>query len=318
MTGDETLQRKTTFAAILIAAASFGTASAQAQEFPCDSVEWIVGWGAGGGSDTFARSIAPGVSDALGVPVTVINMPGASSIVAMEEVLGRDADGCTLFSITPDQLTNELTGLTELSYRDLDAVMRAHVDIGMMYGAGDGLQSWDDVTSASEDVLVGGTGAASFDEIVVQIVMDDAGVPYRYIPYENASDMHADLIGGRLHLIYDEVSVMNPMIEAGQVTPLLALADERLEAFPDVPAAGELDYTVPPSLWRGVSVAGDAPEDVVAMLEAAFLKAAETEAYTEFEEGRMLNLYPGTLGAADFTSLLDREFEAYRAVTESK
>lgn len=310
-----------TIAAAIVAggAVMMAPLAGHAADYPCDSVEWIVGWGAGGGSDTFARSMAPGVGDALGVPVTVINMPGASSITAMEEVLARDADGCTLFSVTPDQLTNEITGLTDLSHIDLAPVMRAHVDIGMLYGAEDGgIGSWDDVASADKELLVGGTGAASFDEIVVSIILDSAGVGYRYIPYENASDMHADLIGGRLDMIYDEVSVMAPMIEAGQVKPLLALADESLEAYADVPAAGGKGYDVPPSLWRGVSVKAGTDEAAVSQLEAAFMAAADTPVYQEFEAGRMLNLYPGRQGAADFSATLAKEHDAYKSVIGSK
>jgi len=313
---------KTNATAALAVAGLLGAADgARAADYPCDSVEWIVGWGAGGGSDTFARSIAPGVSDALGVPVQVINMPGASSIVAMQEVLAREADGCTLFSVTPDQITNELTGLTELSWQELTPVYRAHVDVGMLHAAADGeLDSWDGVVEWAKanpgELLLGGTGAASFDEIVTDILMGSVGLDYRYIPYESASDMHADLLGGRLHVIYDEVSVMAPMIEAEQVHPLLVIAEERLERYPDVPAAGELGYQVPPSLWRGVAVKEGTSDEVVAMLEAAFRQAAGTEKYQAFEEERLLNLYPGELGAEAFAELFAREHEMYGEVIE--
>ena len=300
-----------------LAISAFGTASAA--DYPCSSVEWIVGWGAGGGSDSFARSMAPGVADTLGVPVRVINMPGASSIVAQEEVLNRPADGCTIFSITPDQLTNEITGLTELSHTDLQPIMRAHVDIGMMHARKGGeFGSWDDVIAYAKDnpgeLLVGGTGAASFDEIVVNIVFGAAGVEFRYIPYEASKEMHADLLGGRLHVVYDEVSVLAGMIEAGQVAPLIVLAESELEKFPGVQAARDLGYQVPPSLWRGAAVKGGTPADVVKMLEGAFMAAADTEAYQTFEEGRLLNLYPGRLGADGFAELLAGEHKMYADV----
>lgn len=307
-----------TMIAILAAAGAAAAGQAQAADYPCDSVEWIVGWGAGGGSDSFARSIAPGVAEQLGVPVTVINMPGASSITAMQEVLNRPEDGCTVFSVTPDQLTNELTGLTELSHETLAPVMRAHVDVGMLHGkAGGDYGDWEALTAATEPVLIGGTGAASFDEIVVQLVLDDAGVPYRYIPYESASDMHADLLGGRLGAIYDEVSVMASMHQAGQVVPLLVLAEERLEQYPDTPAAGELGISVPPALWRGVAVKSGTDPQTVGMLEQAFMEAADSDAYQGFEQERMLNLSPGRLGAADFGDLLGREHEMYSRVLSS-
>ena len=296
---------------------------ASAGEYPCKSVEWIVGWGAGGGSDRFARSIAPGVSENLGVPVKVINMKGASSILAQQETINRPADGCTIFSITPDQITNELTGLTDLStLGTLTPVMRAHVDIGMLHAKKGGkFASWKAVVDYAKNndgkLLIGGTGAASFDEIVANVVMQSADATFRYIPYESASDMHADLLGGRLDVIYDEVSVMTGMIDAGQVDPLITLAPKRLSKYPDVPSAQELGYQVPPSLWRGASVKKGTPKEIVSMLEAAYMKAANTDAYKEFEKGRSLDLFPGRLGSDDFAKVIADEYGMYKGVIES-
>ena len=314
--------RRTALGSAAAALMILASGAASAADYPCRSVEWIVGWGSGGGSDRFARSIAPGVADQIGVPTKVINMPGASSIVAQEEVLKRPADGCTIFSITPDQLTNEITGLTELSHTGLTPIMRAHVDIGMMHAKTDGkFASWDAVVEHAKanpgQLLVGGTGAASFDEIVAAVVMGPAGLEYQYIPYESSKEMHADLLGGRLDVIYDEVSVMASMIEAGQVEPLIVLSQTRLDKFPDVPSAKELGYDVPPSLWRGTAVKSGTPAETVTMLEQAFMAAADSDAYKEFEAGRLLNLYPGRLGSADFADLLAKEHGMYEDVITS-
>jgi len=292
-----------------------------AGKLDCRNIEYIVGWGAGGGSDTFARSIVPSAGDNLGIPIKVINMPGASSIKAMQEVLSRPADGCTLFGITTDQITNEATGLTKLSYRDLTPIIRAHVDVGMFHAkAGGPIKSWNDVVAYAKanpgKLLVGGTGAASFDEIVSTILLDGAGLKFRYIPYESASDMHADLLGGRLQIMYDEVSVMSPMIKAGQVKPVLVFAEKRLAQFPDVPAAGEEGYPVPPAIWRGVAVKKGVPAGVVKTLETAFLKAAKSPKYQEFVKARKLDLFPGLLGSKEFLPVLKRELAMYKKVVK--
>lgn len=298
---------------------SVGGIPAQAAELQCRNIEYIVGWGAGGGSDTFARSIVPSAGKILGIPIKVLNMPGGSSIMAMQEVLNRPADGCTLFGITTDQVTNEATGLTKLSYRDLTPIIRAHIDVGMFHAKGDGqFKSWDDVVSFAKEnpgkLLVGGTGAASFDEIVATILLDGAGLKFRYIPYESASDMHADLLGGRLHIMYDEISVMAPMIESGMVLPVMVFADKRLERFPSVVSAGGKGYPVPPAIWRGIAVNKGTPAPVVSALEAAFLEAAKSAKYQEFAKGRLLNLFPGLLGSKDFLPILEQELAMYKKV----
>jgi tripartite-type tricarboxylate transporter receptor subunit TctC len=78
-----------------------------------------------------------------------------------------------------------------------------------------------------------------------------------------------------------------------------------------------LGYNVPPSLWRGASVKKGTPDDIVSMLEGAYMEAADSDAYKEFEEGRLLNLYPGRLGSADFAKLIADEHGLYKGVIDS-
>lgn len=288
-------------------------------DLSCRSIEYIVGWGAGGGSDIFARNIAPGVSEVLGIPVKVINIPGGNAIPAMQQVLSRPADGCTLFGISTDLVTNEAVGLTELSHRDLIPLMRAHVDVAMLLVNGEGrFDSWHEVLSYAREnqgeLLVGGTGAAGYDEVVLGILLESAGLEYRYIPYESGPSMHADLLGGRLDIIYEEIGVIFPMIEAEQVKPVLVVAESGVEQFPDVVSVGELGYDVPPLQWRGVAVHGETPREIANVLEDALLAAVRSESYREFEERRMLDLFPGVLGADEFLPLLERDLAIFRGV----
>ena len=87
------------------APSSSGSGSQPASSEPAASEEWVpdktitlvVGNAAGGGIDTMARTLAPALEEYLGVSVVVENMPGASSGVAAEYVMGQPKDGFTLF-----------------------------------------------------------------------------------------------------------------------------------------------------------------------------------------------------------------------------
>jgi putative tricarboxylic transport membrane protein len=292
-------------------------------ELACRSIEYIVGWGAGGGSDNFARAISPGVGEALGIPVKVINIPGGNAIPAMQQVLARPADGCTIFGISTDVVTNEAVGLTELSHEDLTPLIRAHVDVAMLLvDEEDRFDSWQDVLSYAKenpgDLLVGATGAAGYDEIALGILLESAGIAYRYIPYESGPSMHADLLGGRLDIAYEEISVIFSMIDAGQVKPVMVIAEQRVGRFPDVVSAGELGYEVPPLQWRGVAAHGATPREVAETLERALLEAVTSGSYREFEERRMLDLFPGVLGSADFLPILERDMAIFRDVVKQR
>ncbi|MBO6675261.1 MAG: tripartite tricarboxylate transporter substrate binding protein [Rhizobiales bacterium] len=291
---------------------------AQDATIGCSSVELIVGFGAGGGTDLFARSIQPRIEEELGVPVQVLNITGGSGVVAFRDVMRRPADGCTIFGINTDYVLLEVTGAAaELSLLDMSPLVRAHVDIGLLNASASGAESFEAMvmTARNEgrDLLIGGVGAGSFDEGAVMILMDQSDIGYRFIPYDGAQEMHADLLGGRLDLAYDEVGVMLPMAEAGQVRPLLVAFDERIDSLPEVPTAGELGLNVSPPIWRGVAVRRETPEDIKQAIASAVEAALSDERYRAYEIGRSLDIVPGFAGPDAFPDIVRLEIENFAA-----
>jgi tripartite-type tricarboxylate transporter receptor subunit TctC len=291
-------------------------AAQPASALDCRNVELISAWGVGGGTDTFLRTLAEPLSQELGVPVKVINIEGAMGEVARQELMSRPADGCSLVSVDPDVLTTELEGQTEVSLiTDLKPVFRGHVDIGIIHGKAGDFDSWDALIKwASENpakLNAGGTGAAGLDRTAIEITLREAGVEeFNYVPYNKAAEMHADLLGGRLHAMYDELSSVGGMVEAGQITPLIVINDKRLDVLPDTPAAGELGYVVAPSNWRGLAVQAEVADEIVAELSAVLMKATEAPSYREYESKRLLDLKAdGKLGADDFKKAVAEEYE---------
>lgn len=283
----------------------------------CRNIELISAWGAGGGTDTFLRQIAEPLSDILETPVKVINIEGAMGEVARQELVSRPADGCSLVSIDPDTLTTEIQGQTEISIiEDMIPVFRGHVDIGLLHAKGDGeIKSWEDLVAWAKEhpgeLNMGGTGAVGADRTAIETTLAEAGViEFNYIPYDSAGAMHADLLGGRLHGMYDEMSSVGAMVEAGQIEPLIVINDKRLEVLPEVPAAGELGYEVAPSNWRGLAAKAGTPGDVMTDLSNALLEASEAESYKEYESSRLLDLKAdGKLGTEAFQEVIAEEYK---------
>lgn len=299
----------------LQAGPSTDTAKAEDTSFDCRAIEFIVGFGAGGGTDLFARAIQPGMEEELGVPVQVLNIPGGSGTIAFAEVMNRPADGCTVFAINTDYVLLEVTGASDLSLLDLSPLVRAHVDIGLLNAGVEGAQTFQSLLSQSReegrDLLIGGVGSGSFDEGAVAILMAQANVNYRYIPYDGAQEMHADLLGKRLDLVYDEVGVMLPMTQAGQVKPLLVAFDQRIEALPDVPTASELGLGTSPPIWRGIGVREETPDMLKQAIASAVEAALDGDAYRAFEASRSLDIAQGRAGPDLFRSIVAAEIESF-------
>lgn len=295
---------------------------AQAQDkYPSRNIDYVIGWGAGGGSDYFGRVINMPMRKILTVNVNVVNMPGAAEAIATEHVQRQLADGYTLFGATSELSTGQLLGRTKYNYKDFTPIMRAHVDVGGFQSAlNQNFKDWNGflayAKSLNRKIRVGGTGAASFDQLVSQIIIDSAGIADKcnYIPFDSAGEMHASLLGGHIDLMYEEPGVTVDMIAARKMVLLLVFSDKRLGKFPDVPSAGELKYEIPPMLWRGILVKKGTPQPIVELLEKSYTQAMKDPMYVAFEKDRLLDLFPGYLNSKDWEAELAREYAAFEKV----
>jgi len=292
-----------------------------AEKYPSGNIDYVVGWGAGGGSDIFGRIINIPVRRILKTTVTVVNMPGAASAIAMEYVQKQPADGYILLGLTSELVSNPLQGRTRYTHRDFTPIIRAHVDIGMIQGGPKSpFKNWKEFVgfakTGGRKIRLGGTGAASFDQIASIIILDAAGISDKvtYIPFDSAGEMHAALLGGHIDAMYEEPGVTLNLIEAGKMIPLIVFIEKRLEKFPHVPSAGDLKYEIPPMMWRGIVVKKGTPQHIVDILEKSYTKAMGSAMYKAFERERLLNLFPGYMGSKEFAADLDRECEMYKKV----
>jgi len=292
-----------------------------AEKYPSRNIDYIVGWGAGGGSDTFGRVITIPVRRMLKVSIPVINMPGGASAIAMEYVQKQPADGYTLLGLCNELVTNNLQGRTRYGYWDFTPIIRAHVDIGMIQGGPKSpFKNWKEFVefakSVKRKIRLAGTGAASFDQIISIVILDSAGIADRvtYIPFDSAGEMHAALLGGHVDAMYEEPGVTLNLIEAGKMKALIVFTEKRLEKFPNVPSAGDLRYEIPPMLWRGIVVKKGTPQHIVDILEKAYTKAMDSPMYKAFEQHRLLTLYPGYMGSKEFEENMARKYKMYKKV----
>jgi putative tricarboxylic transport membrane protein len=308
---------KKMFVLLIMSCLVFSAFTAMAEDkYPSRNIEFVVGWGAGGGTDIFSRIINIPVRGMLKNNIPVINMPGAASALSMEYVQKQPADGYTILGLSSELVSNHLQGLSKYTPRNFSPIMRAHVDIGMIQTAPKSpFKTWTEfikfAKTGGRKIRLGGMG----DDIVrVVIIMDAAGITDKvtFVPFESAGEMHAALLGGHLDAIHEEPGVVLDLIQVGKMIPLIVYTKERLKTFPDVPSAGELGYPIPPGMWRGIVAKEGTPQNIVDILGAAYKKAMDSDMYKAFEKSRLLDLFPGYLGPKDFAADLDREYEVYK------
>jgi tripartite-type tricarboxylate transporter receptor subunit TctC len=309
------------------AATAAGTATPEptpapsvAPDFPKHQIDIIVGAGAGGGSDTFARALGQELSDLFGVPVNVLNMPGGNEAIALQELVSRDADGYTLMVTTTTHITETALGNREdpdatqvltLFHEDTYAL---HVKEGGKYASIDDFIA--DAKARPGEVTIGGTYPLSLDELVVRKLEKAAGIQVNYVPYSETGKMQADVLGGHIDAMLDEFPPSIELIEAKELRPLVVFAEKRLDNFPDLPTTVELGWDVTDGMLRGVIIKSGTPDDILDLLENAMSEAYHTERYQEFADGRMLNLKDAFAGADEYNAIIKERVEEYKEIYE--
>lgn len=126
--------------------------------------------------------------------------------------------------------------------------------------------------------MMGSSGNGSSIHMSGELFQATTGTRFTHVPYRGASAALTDLMGGRVHLMFDNVPSSLPLITKGLVRPLAVTSARRLPALPDVPTlaeAGVPGYSV--SNWSGLFVPANTPPDVVDRLNDAVRKAVTSD-----------------------------------------
>jgi len=110
----------------------------------------------------------------------------------------------------------------------------------------------------------------------------ETGIKFRDIPFQGGSKTIAALRGGHVDLIGGTPGAMVSSVEAGETRVLALSSPERLDAFPGVPTFKEKGLDIVATVEWYLLAPKDTPDDVVAVLEEAFMKAASSDEFKAF------------------------------------
>lgn len=289
------------------------------ESYPKGNIEVLVGHGAGGGTDQFARAVAKELEIILGTTINVVNQEGGAGVVALENAYAQPADGYTLIADAAYPITTA-AGTNKHGLEDVTPIARVQNDTYILWVNKDTYTTVEELIEDAKanpgKIKVGGTGALGMDEITTGMFGNEADVELNYIPMKGGGEMHAGILGGHLDVMFDEPGPASSLSEAGEIVPLLVLSEERLEAFPEVPTAIEKGWDLTLGNERGFFIKKGADPAIVEKLEEAIKKAAETEAYKKYEKDSYLDLRSGWLGSEDYTKELEKNIELFKEILE--
>jgi len=251
--------------------------AAQAQPYPSRPITMVVGFSAGGPTDTVARIIGERMSRSLGQTIIVENTTGAGGSIGVGRVARAAPDGYTL-SIG-HWGTHVLNGaIYSLNYdllRDLDPVAMLPANPLLIVARKDvpakNLTELVDWVRAHQDKVTAGTaGAGSATHIGGVYFQNFTKTKVTFVPYRGAGPALLDLVAGTIDIMCDQSANSLPQVQAGTVKAFAVTAPKRIASAPDIPTvdeAGLPQFYV--SIWHGLWVPHGTPKDVVAKLTAA-------------------------------------------------
>jgi tripartite-type tricarboxylate transporter receptor subunit TctC len=304
------LSRLRLVVSVLLAAGSAATAAAQ--PYPAKPIKLVVGFPAGGATDTTARLIAQRMQAALGQTIVVENIGGAGGSIAAKQVATAAPDGYTLMMTTTSAFGTQ-PRLYKLDYDPVKAfvpVATLVVDKSVLVVG----PSWP-VKTVQEMVAQAKAAPGKFNygsaigigpHFVFELFKHKAGVNIVHVPYRGGGPMITDLVGGQIHATVNGKSVLRQHIASGKVRALGVSAPARWDDMKDVPTLMEVGFLDAPydTLFGIVAPAG-VPAEIVARLNAVVneaLRSAEMKAGLD-----KLGIEPYATTPAEFAKLVAEE-----------
>lgn len=237
----------------------------------------VVGFPAGGSTDTLARLLADGLRDDYS-PVTVENMPGGGGRVALNHVKRAAPDGQTVILQTNAPMVLYPHIHKNLDYdpvNDFTPVsLLTHFQLGLVAGPGSKARTVADVIAAAKrspgTVAYATPGQGTQSHFTGVLFQQKAGVQLRHLPFQGSSQAHAALMGGQMEFKFDLVSENAKLHRAGKVRILAVSGPKRDPELPNVPTMKESGVDLVATAWFGLyGPPGMSPDVRDALYQAA-------------------------------------------------
>lgn len=269
---------------LLIAAALVAAATPALAEFPEKPINVVVGFRAGGGSDTAARILAQELEKVLGQTIIVENRGGAGGAVAAEYVRRQDADGYTIgFAVATTFAFTPLTGNVAFTPDDVTFIATTHGYRTVYVAPADApYDDWDGMLATAKDR--GWLNYASIlplDRIIIQYIGKQEDIAVNIVPTRGGAGARQAVLGGHVDLAFSGSNAI-PMYEDGALKLMAALNPEGLIEHADIPTLDGLGYEAFINESAVFFGPPDMDPEALATLEAAFAEAVQSEEFLDF------------------------------------
>ena len=217
--------------------------------YPDKPLRIVVPGPPGGGTDLLGRSLAVGMGKALGQQVIVDNKPGASGIIAAQNVLSQPSDGYTLYlgftsmiqlpSLMPSVPVNFQKDFAPVSLLALGSDLFA---VSTKLPVKSVAEFVALAKSKPGKLSIGSYGNGTSSHLNGEQLKMRAGIELIHVPYKGAAPMLTDLLGGQLDAAFVDQSTAFAHLKSDKIRFLACTGTEAFRPLPELKTLGQLGY----------------------------------------------------------------------------
>jgi len=252
------------------------TTAALGADYPDRPVKIVVPFPAGGTADAVPRLVGDWLSRKWGQPVIIENRTGAAGNVGAEFVYRARPDGYTLLSSPPPPLVINQNLYSSLGFdpaRFEPIIVMAHVPNALIVNpdrikASSVAELIENLRQNPEKVTAATQGNGTTSHLTAELFQLMAGVKLRHIPYRGSAPALQGLLAGDVDLMFDNLGVSLPLVQAGKLKLLAVASPNRLPALPDVPTIAETLPGFEAVAWYAIVAPPNTPKNIADKINA--------------------------------------------------
>lgn len=252
------------------------------------TIEVVTHAGAGGGTDVNSRMMMLRARRTLKRDMVVVNKRGGGGAAAMNYFASRPADGNTILTFTVGHAITMAKGKTKLKVEDLAPIARGTNDpqILMVNCKTSPYKTPEAFVAGMKNgdkIKFGGTQTGTIDHITVYLWAKRLGVKMPvYIPFKGGGELATQLVAGAVDVGTLNLSEAAAPVEAGDICPLVILANDGMAPIPKAKTAKSLGVDLVLSTTRGFVTHAGVDAARVAEMEKGMAKAMKHSMYQAY------------------------------------
>ncbi|HEX6003573.1 MAG TPA: tripartite tricarboxylate transporter substrate binding protein [Burkholderiales bacterium] len=295
-----------------------------AQSFPTRPLRLVVPYAPGGNVDISARIIAPGLSDLLKQTVIVENRPGGGGNVGAALVAKATPDGHTLLVGSSGPLSVNPIVFKEIPYdsvKDFAPVSLVQiVPLVLLASPRFEIASVKALIARAKaqpgKITMASAGSGTTNHFAIELFSAATGVRFLHVPYKGSGPALAELLGGQVNTMIDQLTSSIGFIREGKLKVLAVTAGKRVSALPDVPTLAESGVpNYEASTYLGVLAPAGTPRSVVSKLNEAIRTVMKMPSVRE--RFQTLGADPGSSSPEAFGKMIADELAKWRQVAQA-